>query len=50
MLVEAIKTLAVRDEEYISKERAMKEHSKDGNISLFFGTLEEVQYPDEWEW
>lgn len=50
MLVEAIKKLAVRDEEYISKERAMKEHSKDGNISLFFGILEEVQYPDEWEW
>lgn len=50
LLAETVKKLAVRDEEYISKERAMKEHSKDGNISLFFGILEEIQYPDDWEW
>ena len=31
-------------------EKAMKEHTKDGNISLFFGILEEIQYPDGWEW
>ena len=42
--------LAQRDEEYYSKEKAMKEHTKDGNISLFFGILEEIQYPDGWEW
>ena len=49
-LAEVIEKLAVKDEEYLSKERAMKEHSKDGNISLFFGILEEIQYPDDWEW
>lgn len=50
MLAESVKKLAVKDEEYLSRERAMKEHSKDGNISLFFGILEEIQYPDGWEW
>lgn len=50
MLAESVKKIAVKDEEYISKEKSMKEHSKDGNISLFFGILEEIQYPDDWEW
>ncbi len=49
-VIDIIKKLAKRDDEYISKERAMKEHSKDGNISLFMELLNELQYPDEWEW
>ena len=48
--VEVIKKLAERDEEYMSKERAMQEHAKDGNISLFLSLLDELRYPDEWEW
>ena len=49
-LLNSVRKLAQRDEEYYSKEKAMKEHTKDGNISLFFGILEEIQYPDGWEW
>lgn len=49
-LLNSVRKIAQRDEEYYSKEKAMKEHTKDGNISLFFGILEEIQYPDGWEW
>ena len=49
-LLNSVRKLAQRDEEYYSKENAMKEHTKDRNISLFFGILEEIQYPDGWEW
>ena len=49
-LLNSVRKLAQRDEEYYSKEKSMKEHTKDGNISLFFGILEEIQYPDGWEW
>ena len=49
-LLNSVRKIAQRDEEYYSKEKAMKEHIKDGNISLFFGILEEIQYPDGWEW
>ncbi|MEA4968857.1 MAG: hypothetical protein VB048_12170, partial [Bacteroidaceae bacterium] len=49
-LVDIIKKLAQRDDEYISKEKAMKEHAKDGNISLYLNLLSELNYPDEWDW
>lgn len=49
-LLNSVRKIAQRDEEYYSKKKAMKEHTKDGNISLFFGILEEIQYPDGWEW
>ena len=49
-LLNSVRKLAQRDEEYYSKEKAMKEHTKDGSISLCFGILEEIQYPDGWEW
>lgn len=49
-LIEIIKKLSKRDDEYYSKENAMKEHAKDGNISLFLNLLAELNYPDEWDW
>lgn len=49
-LVEIIKKLDLRDDEYFSKEKAMKEHAKDGNISLYLNLLGELNYPDEWDW
>ena len=49
-LVEIIKKLSERDEEYNSKEKAMKEHEKDGNISLYLNLLAELNYPEEWDW
>ena len=45
-----IEKLAERDDEYMSKEKAMKEHVKDGNISLYMNLLDELNYPDEWDW
>jgi len=49
-LIEIIKKLAERDDEYYSKEKAMKEHEKDGNISLYLNLLGELNYPDDWDW
>lgn len=49
-IIEIIEKLAERDDEYISKEKAMKEHVKDGNISLYMNLLDELNYPDEWDW
>ncbi len=49
-LVELIKKITQRDDEYFSKEKAMKEHAKDGNISLYLNSFGELNYPDEWDW
>ena len=49
-ILDTIENLAGKSEEYLKKERAMKEHAKDGNISYYFDLLEEIKYPDEWEW
>ena len=46
-IAEMIGNFAVRGEEYLSKERAMKEHFKDGNISLYIDLLSELQYPSD---
>lgn len=46
-LSEVIKKFADRDEEYFSKEKAMNEHFKEGNISFYIDLLDELKYPDE---
>ncbi|GFI61548.1 hypothetical protein IMSAG049_00707 [Clostridiales bacterium] len=46
LLAETVKKLTKRDGEYASKEQAMREHAKDGNISLYLDLLDELQYPD----
>lgn len=48
-LGDVIKNFVIKGEDYLSREKAMREHAKDGNISDYIDLLDELKYPEEIE-